>query len=81
MVNLFDRFKGSTALASSDVEPLDKVQVTVSEQFFSKTALRIFMIFCMKVPYYKSKKRARQFFRKKSGSLIIHENVPKTGPK
>ena len=29
MVNLFDRFKGSTALASSDVEPLDKVQVTV----------------------------------------------------
>ena len=27
------------------------------------------MIFCMKVPYYKSKKRARRFFRKNSGSL------------
>ena len=33
------------------------------------------MIFCMRVPFYKSKKRARRFFRKKSGSLIIHENV------
>ena len=28
----------------------------------------------MKVPYYKSKKRARRFFRKNTGSLIIHEN-------
>ena len=39
------------------------------------------MIFCMKVPYYKSKKRARRFFRKKSGSLIIHENVSIFRPK
>ena len=37
------------------------------------------MIFCMKVPYYKGQKRARGFFRKKSGSLIIHENVSKNG--
>ena len=55
--------------------------VVSSPQFFSKTALRIFLIFCMKVPYYKGKKRARRFFRKNSGSLIIHENVPKNGPK
>ena len=33
------------------------------------------MIFCMKVPYYKSKKRARRFFRKNSGSLIMRKNV------
>ena len=26
------------------------------------------------LPYCKSKKRARRFFRKNSGSLIIHEN-------
>ena len=39
------------------------------------------MIFCMKVPYYKSKKRAQRFFRKKSGSLIIHENVSIFRPK
>ena len=29
----------------------------------------------MNVPYYKTKKRTRPFFREKSGSLIIHENV------
>ena len=29
----------------------------------------------MKVPYYKGKKRTRRFSQKKSGSLIIHENV------
>ena len=29
----------------------------------------------MHVPYYKNKKRTRPFFREKSGSLIIHENV------
>ena len=28
----------------------------------------------MKVPYYKGKKLTRPFFRKNSGSLIIHEN-------
>ena len=33
------------------------------------------MIFCVKVPYYKGQKRAQRFFRKDSGSLIIHENV------
>ena len=66
----------------SDVEQVRRtLQLVVSVQFCSKTALRIFLIFCMKVPYYKSKKRARRFFRKNSGSLIIHENVPKNGPK
>ena len=50
-------------------------RLVVSEQFFSKTALRIFLILCMKVPYYKSKKCTRPFFRKNTGSLIIHENV------
>ena len=35
----------------------------------------------MKVPYYKGKKRTRRFVRKKSGSLIIHENVSKNEEK
>ena len=43
--------------------------------FFWRTGLRIFPIFCMNVPYYKNKKRTRRFFREKSCSLIIHENV------
>ena len=47
----------------------------VGEQVFSKTALRIFMIFCMNVPYHKGKKRTRPFVRENSRSLIIHENV------
>ena len=46
-----------------------------NNQFFSKTALRIFLIFCMKVPYYKGKKRTRRFFRKNSGSLIMRKNA------
>ena len=39
------------------------------------TALRIFLIFCMNVPYYKGKKPTRPFFQENSSSLIIHENV------
>ena len=54
-------------------------RLVVSEQFFSKTALRIFLILCMKVPYSEGKKRTWRFSRKKSGSLIIHENVLKNG--
>jgi hypothetical protein len=50
-------------------------------QFSRKTALRIFLIFCMNVPYYKGKKRTRRFFQKNSGSLIIHENVSKNEEK
>ena len=42
--------------------------------FSGKTALRIFPIFCMNVPYYKVTQRTRRFFREKSSSLIIHEN-------
>ena len=45
-----------------------------TNQFFSKTAWRIFSIFCMRVPYDKDKKCTRLFFKKKSDSLIIHEN-------
>ena len=29
----------------------------------------------MNIPYYKGKKRTRRFFREKSSSLIIHENM------
>ena len=39
----------------------------------SKTALTIFLNFCMKVPYYKSKKLTRRFVRKRSGSSIKYE--------
>ena len=47
----------------------------VREQDFSKTVLRIFLIFCMNVPYHKGKKRTRPFVREKSGSFNNHENV------
>ena len=47
---------------------------SVREHFSRRTALRIFLIFCMNVPYYKQKKRTRPFFRENSCSLIIHEN-------
>ena len=48
---------------------------SVREHFSRRTALRIFLIFCMNVPYYKGKKRTRRFFRENSCSLIIHKNV------
>ena len=40
--------------------------LVVSYRYFSKTAPRIFFIFCMEVHYYEGKKRARPFFREKS---------------
>ena len=40
-----------------------------SYQFFSKTALTIFLIFCMKVQDYNGKKRTRRFYRKNSNFL------------
>ena len=46
----------------------------VCQEVFSKTALRIFLILCMHVPYHKGKKRTWPFFQENSGSLIIHEN-------
>ena len=52
---------------------------SVREHFSRRTALRIFLIFCMNVPYYKQKKRTRPFFRENSCSLIIHENMLKNG--
>ena len=73
------RWTGSTLQFSTSVEVrlgiVEVVGPLVSKQSFSKTALRIFMIFCMKVPYYKSKKRARRFFRKNTGSFKNHKNV------
>ena len=51
----------------------------VRHHFSRITAPRIFLIFCMNVPYYKDKKRTRRFFRENSCSLIIHENVLKNG--
>ena len=60
------------------------LQLVVSYQNFSKMALTIFFIFCMKVPYYKGKKRSQAFFRKNSRSREIGPNGPKTaqnGPK
>ena len=47
----------------------------IGDQISRKTALRIFSIFCTNVPYIKVTKRTRRFFREKSSSLIIHENV------
>ena len=47
-------------------------------------ALTIFFIFCMKVPYYKGKKRSQAFFRKNSRSRDIQPYSPKmaqNGPK
>ena len=49
----------------------------VSKQFFSKTALRIFLIFCIKVLTIRARNVHGGFPKKKSGSLIIHENVSK----
>ena len=49
----------------------------VSYSFSWRTAPRIFLIFCMNVPYHKGKKRTRRFFQEKSGSFNNHENVPK----
>ena len=54
-----------------------KITPVVSYQFFSKTAPRIFLIFGMEVRTDNVSKRTRPFSREKSGSLIIHENVPK----
>ena len=49
----------------------------VSNQFCSKTALTIFLIFCMKVHHYKGKKLTRRFFRKKSQFFFISNFVSK----
>ena len=62
------------SVGAGPIESLQQLIVS-SYQFFSKTALRIFLIFSMKVPYYKGKKRARRFFRKNSGSLIMRKNA------
>ena len=51
--------------------------IIVSEQFFSKTALTIFLIFCMKVHHYKGKKRTRRFFRENSQIFFISNFVSK----
>ncbi len=51
--------------------------VIVSNQFFSKTAPTIFLIFCMKVHHYKGKKLTRRFFRKNSQKKFISNFVPK----
>ena len=42
-----------------------------------KTALTISQLFCMKLGHYKTSKLTKPNFQKKSGSLIIHENVSK----
>ena len=64
---------------SGPIESLPLVSQLVSQlvcyQFFSKTVLRIFLIFCMNVQYHKGKKRTRRFFRKNFGSFKNHENV------
>ena len=62
-----------------DYGKVAKGRSPLNEQLFLKTALRIFLILCMKVSYYKGQKLTRPFFRKNSGSLIIHENVLKNG--
>ena len=69
------------SLTSTDVEHvlLGRYSWLVSDGFFWRTGLRIFLIFCMNVPYYQRKKRTRRFFRENSCSLIIHENVLKNG--
>ena len=48
------------------IESLPLVSWLVSNHFYSKTTLTIFLNFCMKVPYYKGKKLAQRFVRKKS---------------
>ena len=40
-------------------------------------ALTIFFILCLKVPYYKGKKRSQAFFRKNSRSRDFGPNGPK----
>ena len=54
------------------------VSLSVSQLKIWRTALTIFLIFCMNVPYYKTKKRTGPFVRENSGSFNNHENVPKT---
>ena len=47
-------------------------------------ALTIFFILCLKIPYYKGKKRSQAFFRKNSRSRDFGPNGPKmaqNGPK
>ena len=80
--SIFQRFKKRFFLLSFALSEVEHVvhDVTVSNvalichHFSGKTALRIFPIFCMNVPYYKVTQRTRRFFREKSSSLIIHEN-------
>ena len=43
----------------------------VRRQNSRRTALRIFPIFGMNVPHYKTKKRTRPFFRENSGSCTM----------
>ena len=45
--------------------------VSNNKQFFSKTALTIFLIFSMNVHHYKGKKLTRRFFRKKCRFFFI----------
>ena len=75
MVSRSDRtlqFSTSVEVRLGIVGP--SVRWSVGVLFFWKTAHRIFPIFCMNVPYYMDKKRARPFFREKSGSFKNHEN-------
>ena len=48
-----------------------------SHRFFSKTALRIFLIFCMKIQHYKGKKCTGPFVRKKFSSPKLGKKGPK----
>ena len=66
----------------TDVEIVDScpryslsVCLLVSQLKIWRTALTIFLIFGMNVPYYKTKKRTRPFFREKSGSFNNHKLV------
>ena len=74
------KLTGSTLQFSTSVEVRlgivgQLVGQLVSKQFFSKTALRISQLFCMKVPYYKGQKLTRRFFQKNTGSFKNHKNV------
>ena len=51
--------------------PIVSWLVNNNKQFFSKTALTIFLIFSMNVHHYKGKKLTRRFFRKKSRFFFI----------
>ena len=44
-------------------------------------SLRIFVIFCMKAPYYKGKKCTQRFFPKNSGSFKMLRNSAYSAPK